>query len=107
MAKPLEVNTGNFESEVLQSSTPVLVDFWAAWCQPCLRLAPTIEELAQDYEGKVKVAKVDVDSNPSLAQEFNIRGIPSLIIFKDGKMFDMLVGAVPKAQIASKLDTAL
>lgn len=107
MAKPLEVNTGNFETEVLQSDTPVLVDFWAAWCQPCLRLAPTIEELAKDYEGKVKVAKVDVDSNPSLAQEFNIRGIPSLIIFKDGKMFDMLVGAVPKAQIASKLDTAL
>ncbi|MCB0275325.1 MAG: thioredoxin [Calditrichaeota bacterium] len=107
MSKPLEFNASNFEAEVLKSDQPVLVDFWAAWCGPCLRLAPTIEALAQKYDGQVKIGKVDVDSNQMLAQQFNIRGIPAMLIFKNGKVVDTLVGAQPQPMIEKQLQAAL
>ena len=103
MSNALEVNAGSFDAEVLQSSTPVLVDFWASWCMPCKMLAPVVDELATDFAGKVKVAKVDVDKNQGLAAQFSIRGIPALLIFKDGKEVDRIVGVQPKGAIAAKL----
>jgi thioredoxin 1 len=97
----------NFKEEVLSSTVPVLVDFWAEWCAPCKMIAPSIEEIAADYKGKIKVGKVDVDSNPSVASQYQIRSIPSIMIFKDGKVADQIVGAVPKKQIVSVVDTVL
>ena len=97
----------NFKEEVLSSTVPVLVDFWAEWCAPCKMIAPSIEEIAADYKGKIKVGKVDVDSNPSIASQYQIRSIPSIMIFKDGKVADQIVGAVPKKQIVSVVDTVL
>ena len=94
----------NFESEVLHSDQPVLVDFWATWCGPCRTIAPTIEEIASDYDGKAKVVKLDVDSNPQTAMKYGIRSIPSLLFFKDGKPVDQMVGVVPKKVLAEKLD---
>ncbi|NNF57502.1 MAG: thioredoxin [Rhodothermaceae bacterium] len=94
----------NFESEVLGSDQPVLVDFWATWCGPCRVIAPTIEEIAHDYEGKARVAKLDVDNNPQTAMQYGIRSIPSLVFFKDGRPVDQLVGVVPKNVLAQKLD---
>ncbi len=99
----VELTEGNFESEVEKSSIPVLVDFWAAWCGPCRALAPTVDEIAKDYDGKVKVGKLDVDANSALSARFSIRGIPTLLIFKDGQVKEQLVGAVPKATIESAL----
>ncbi|RMD96727.1 MAG: thioredoxin [Calditrichaeota bacterium] len=107
MAKPLEFTDANFEEEVLKSDKPVLVDFWAEWCGPCKIIAPAIEELANEYEGKVKVGKVDVDSNMQAAGANNIRSIPTLLIFKDGQVADMIIGAVPKNEIKSRLDRIL
>jgi thioredoxin 1 len=99
----VELTEGNFESEVEKSSIPVLVDFWAAWCGPCRALAPTVDEIAKDYDGKVKVGKLDVDANSALSARFSIRGIPTLLLFKDGQVKEQLVGAVPKATIESAL----
>lgn len=98
---------GNFEEEVINSSIPVLVDFWAEWCAPCKMIAPTVDEIAQEYDGKLKVGKVDVDSNPKTSSKYQIRSIPSLVFFKDGKVTDQIVGAVPKVKIMSKVETIL
>ncbi len=95
----LQDNT--FEQEVLKSETPVLVDFWAVWCGPCKALAPTVDEIARDYKGKVKVAKLDVDHAQQTAQKFGIRSIPTLLLFKGGRVVDTIVGAVPKSKLAA------
>ena len=107
MGSPLHVTDENFQTEVVDSDIPVLVDFWATWCGPCRMIAPSIEELAQEYEGRVKVCKVDVDNATQTAQGFGIRSIPTLLIFKDGKQADQLVGAVPKSAISDKLNAIL
>jgi thioredoxin 1 len=107
MSHALTLTDDNFESEVMKSNTPVLVDFWAEWCGPCKMIAPAISELAGEYSGKVKIGKLDVDSNQIVAGKFNIRSIPTLLIFKEGKIVDQIVGAVPKQRIKEKLDAAL
>ena len=94
----------NFEAEVLNSDQPVLVDFWATWCGPCRTIAPTIEELASDYDGRARVVKLDVDNNPQTAMKYGIRSIPSLLFFKDGRPVDQMVGVVQKKVLAEKLD---
>ena len=88
-----------FKNEVIDSQTPVLVDFWAVWCGPCKAIAPTLEELATQYKGKVKIAKVDVDENQQIAQQFGIRSIPTLLMFKGGKVVEQLVGGAPKSKL--------
>ncbi len=107
MSKPVELTDSNFNDEVLNSDKPVLVDFWAEWCGPCRMVGPVVEELAGDYEGKVKVGKVDVDSNPQVSMQYGIRSIPSLLIFKNGDVVDQIVGAVPKAHLQKQLDAQL
>jgi thioredoxin 1 len=102
-----EVTDSTFDSEVLQSQVPVLVDFWATWCGPCRMVAPIVEELAKQYEGKLKVAKVDVDNNTRIATKYDIRSIPSLYIFKGGKVVQTIIGAVPKNQLVTALDGVL
>jgi len=94
----------NFEAEVLQSQTPVLVDFWAEWCMPCRIIGPTIEALAKEFEGKIKIGKLNVDQNPVMPSKYGVSGIPSLIMYKGGKVVDSLVGVSPKEQIAEMLD---
>ena len=105
--KPITITDDNFEVEVAKSDKPVLIDFWAAWCGPCRMIAPIIEELAVEYEGKAKIGKVDVDENQQTAIKFGVRSIPTLLIFKDGKLKDTIIGAVPKSQIVTKLNAAL
>ena len=102
-----EVTDSTFDSEVLQSQVPVLVDFWATWCGPCRMIAPVVEELAKQYEGKLKVAKVDVDNKTRIATKYDIRSIPSLYIFKGGKVVQTIIGAVPKGQLISAVDGVL
>lgn len=102
-----ELSDASFEAEILQSSTPVLVDFWAPWCGPCRVVGPIVEELAQQYQGRVKVAKMNVDNNPVTPGKYGIRGIPTLILFKNGEAVDQIVGAVPKGQIEAMLQKAL
>jgi thioredoxin 1 len=103
------VNDGNFEAEVLTASNskPVMVDFWAEWCRPCHMLAPTVAEIAHDYEGKLKVTKLNVDEAMNSAGRYNIRGIPTLLVFKNGQVVEQIVGAVPKEQITKALDRHL
>jgi len=103
----LEFTDDNFDAEVLQSSTPVLVDFWATWCAPCKAIAPVVDQLATEYNGKVKIGKVNVDENPAIPGQYGVRGIPTLILFKDGQIVDQLVGAVPKNQLEGLLQKAL
>ena len=103
----LQLTDGNFESEVLQSSIPVLVDFWASWCGPCKAIAPLIDEVAAEYQGKIKVGKVNLDDNQGTPATYGVRGIPTLILFKNGEVVDQIVGAVPKIQLKSLIDKAL
>jgi thioredoxin 1 len=102
-----EVSDGTFEQEVLRSEQPVLVDFWAAWCGPCRALAPVVDELATQYAGKLKVMKMDVDKNASTPGRYGIRGIPALLLFKDGKVADQIVGFVPKDTIDKSIAKVL
>jgi len=105
--KPIEVNDSNFEQVVLQAKTPVLVDLWAPWCAPCRMVAPVVEELASEYEGRVSFAKLNVDQNPRTASRYGIMSIPTLLIFKDGKPISNIVGFRPKAELKRSLDAAL
>jgi len=107
MGKYLTATDQNFKSEILDSDKVALVDFWAAWCGPCVMLGPTIEELAADYEGKAVIAKVNVDENPNTAAQYGIRSIPTMLIFKNGEVVDQMVGAMPKNMIAEKIDAQL
>lgn len=97
------VQDSTFKNEVLDSQTPVLVDFWATWCAPCRAIAPSLDELATQYKGQVKIAKVDVDESQQVAQQFGIRSIPTLLMFKGGKVVEQLVGAVPKSKLEDTL----
>jgi thioredoxin 1 len=103
----LEVNDTNFEEIVVKSAKPVVVDFWAEWCGPCRMIAPAIEEISREYEGKAVVVKCDVDSSPGVAAKFGIRNIPTVLFFKDGKVADKQIGAVPKINFVNKLNNLL
>mgnify|MGYP001384139778 FL=1 len=103
----LHATDADFESHVLQSDLPVLVDFWAPWCGPCKMIAPALDQLAGEYAGKAKVVKVDVDQNPATAMKFRVRSIPMLLVFKDGQIHGQQIGAVGKAQLAQLIDKAL
>jgi len=107
MNKPIAVDDANFDQTVLQAKTPVLVDFWAPWCRPCLMAAPVLEELAEEYAGRITIAKLDVDQNARTAAKYGIMAIPNLIIFKKGKPVSQIVGYKPKAELKRSLDTVL
>lgn len=107
MSKLVSVDDSDFEQTVLQSDTPVLVDFWAPWCKPCLMAAPLLEELADEYTGKVTLTKLDVDQNPKTAAKYGIMAIPNMIIFKNGQPFSQVVGFKPKAELKEALDATL
>ncbi len=106
-ATTFEINDASFDQDVLKSSQPVLVDFWAAWCGPCKAIAPIVEEVANQYNGKVKVAKMDVDKNVATPQRYGVRGIPTLLLFKDGKVAEQIVGYVPKETIEKAITKVL
>lgn len=105
--KVIPVNDLNFESEVIESSVPVLVDFTAVWCAPCRAVAPIVEQLAGEYDGRVKVTKLDIDESPGVAQKFGIRGVPTLMMFKGGEVVGRQIGAVPKVKLAALVNAAL
>jgi thioredoxin 1 len=107
MAGVQEVSDATFDSEVLRSSTPVLIDFWAPWCGPCRAISPIVEELAGEYAGKLKVVKMNVDDNPQTPAKYGVRGIPNLIVFKSGNVHEQIVGAVPKAKLTRAIDSAV
>jgi thioredoxin 1 len=106
-ANTIEITDQNFDNEVVNSSTPVLVDFWAAWCAPCRAIAPAVDAIAEEYKGRVKVGKVDVDANAATGARFNVRGIPTLLVFKGGQVKEQIVGAVDKSIITKALDKHL
>jgi len=103
----LQVNDKNFTAKVLNADLPVLVDFWATWCGPCRSISPMVEELAVEFTGRVKVTKLNVDENPATPSQYGVRGIPTLILFKDGKIVDQIIGAVPKARLKALIEKAL
>lgn len=103
----INVTDSTFETLVLKSDTPALVDFWASWCAPCRAIAPIVDEMATQFNGRVRVAKMNVDDNPATPGKYGVRGIPTLILFKDGKVVDQLVGAVPKNQIKELIEKGL
>lgn len=107
MSKPIVVDDSNFDQAVLKSETPVLVDFWAPWCRPCLMLAPILDELAQDYSGKLTIARMDVDQSPKTAASYRIMSIPTMLLFKEGKPISNIAGFKPKEQLKQDLDAAL
>ena len=105
--KTITITYENFDQEVLKSDKPVLIDFWATWCGPCKMIAPIVEDLVDEYDGKAKIGKLDVDNNQQTAIKFGVRSIPTILIFKDGKLKDTIIGAVPKNQIIQKLNLAI
>ncbi|MBD1936130.1 MULTISPECIES: thioredoxin [unclassified Microcoleus] len=107
MSAAAQVTDATFKQEVLESEVPVLVDFWAPWCGPCRMVAPVVDEIAQQYDGQIKVVKVNTDENPNVASQYGIRSIPTLMIFKGGQRVDMVVGAVPKTTLANTLEKYL
>ena len=106
-ANTLEFNDASFDTDVLNADVPVLVDFWAEWCGPCRQMTPTIDALASDYAGRVKIGKLNVDHNNGTASRYNIRGIPTILLFKGGRVVDQKVGALPKTELIKMLDTHL
>lgn len=107
MASVVNANENNFQEEVLESAKPVLVDFWAPWCGYCTRLAPLMDELAQEMQGQIKIAKVNVDENRSLAQKFGVMSLPTMIVFKEGEQVEKITGYMPKANIVAKLEKVI
>ena len=107
MSDPVVITDDNFQEEVLDSDIPVMVDFWADWCQPCKMIAPVVQQIADEYEGRIKIGKLDVDENARTSTALGIRGIPALLIFREGKPVDQIIGAVPKSIIQKKLDETL
>ena len=107
MSKPINIDDSNFEQVILHTVIPVLVDFWAEWCGPCRMVGPVVEELSEEYDGKVSFAKVDIDKNPRIASQYGIMSIPTLMIFKGGKPMSNIVGFRPKAELKKSLDAAL
>lgn len=107
MSATVQVTDTSFKQDVLESDVPVLVDFWAPWCGPCRMVAPVVDEIAQQYDGQVKVVKLNTDENPNVASQYGIRSIPTLMIFKGGQRVDMVVGAVPKTTLANTLEKYL
>ncbi|MGB3503237.1 MAG: thioredoxin [Mesorhizobium sp.] len=103
----VKVDTKNFQADVLQSQEPVVVDFWAEWCGPCKMIAPALDEISNELQGKVKIAKLNIDENPELAAQFGVRSIPTLMLFKGGEVADMKVGAAPKTALASWINGAV
>ena len=107
MAGPIDVTDNTWEDEVLNSDLPILVDFWAEWCGPCKMIAPAVHDLAEEYTGKLNVAKVDIDNSPEIATKYGIRSIPALIFFRDGKPVDQVIGALPKGALKQKIASVL
>ena len=103
----VKITSGNFDAEVVKSNLPTLIDFWAEWCGPCRMIGPIVEEIAKDLSGKLKVGKVNVDENQELAYKFNVMSIPALLIFRDGKVIEQFVGAMPKEQLLAKINPHL
>lgn len=107
MSKPVSIDDSNFEQTVLQATKPVLMDFWATWCKPCLMVAPILDELAEEYDGRINFVKLDVDQNPKTAAKYGIMSIPTLLIFKNGEPVSHIVGVRPKGELKQNLEAAL